>query len=134
VAMIFRLVRSSPPTIEELGLPQVVGRLAAEPRGLVLVTGPTGSGKTTTLAAMIDHINRSREVHIVTIEDPIEVLHADKCSLVNQREIGSDTEDYGTALRRVCRRSRGQRDLHGKVVPGRPHPLLPASSRRAWWR
>ena len=109
VAMIFRLVRSSPPTIEELGLPQVVARLAAEPRGLVLVTGPTGSGKTTTLASMIDHINRAREVHIVTIEDPIEVLHQDHMASVNQREIGVDTDGFAPAMRRcapACVRTR----------------------------
>ena len=103
VAMIFRLVRSSPPTIEELGLPQVVARLAAEPRGLVLVTGPTGSGKTTTLASMIDHINRAREVHIVTIEDPIEVLHQDHMASVNQREIGVDTDGFAPAMRAAMR-------------------------------
>src|SRR5437588_330990 len=103
VAMIFRRVRSSAPTVEELGLPQVVARLASEPRGLVLVTGPTGSGKTTTLAAMIEHINRSREVHIVTIEDPIEVLHEDNMASVNQREIGVDTEGFATAMRAAMR-------------------------------
>jgi twitching motility protein PilT len=103
VAMIFRLVRASPPSIQELALPQVVARLAAEPRGLVLVTGPTGSGKTTTLAAMIDHINRSREVHIVTIEDPIEVLHRDHMSSVNQREIGVDTDGFAPAMRAAMR-------------------------------
>jgi twitching motility protein PilT len=75
--MIFRRVRTSATTADDLGLPGVVTRLAEEHRGLVLVTGPTGSGKTTTLAAMIDHINRNREVHVVTIEDPIEVLHRD---------------------------------------------------------
>jgi twitching motility protein PilT len=91
------------PSFDALGLPPAVRRLTEEPRGLVLVTGPTGSGKTTTIAAMIDSINESQARHIVTIEDPIEVLHADKRSLVNQREIGTDTEDYATALRRVLR-------------------------------
>jgi twitching motility protein PilT len=81
----------------------VVRRLAEENRGMVLVTGPTGSGKTTTVAAMMDHINETKAVNIVTIEDPIEVLHPDKKSIVNQREIGSDTDNYATAMRRVLR-------------------------------
>jgi twitching motility protein PilT len=84
-------------------LPPIVTKLADEPRGLVLVTGTAGSGKTTTLAAMIDHINSTREGHIVTIEDPIEVLHADKKCIVNQREIGVDTDSYAEALRHVVR-------------------------------
>ena len=88
---------------EALGLPPVVRRLAEEPRGMILVTGPTGSGKTTTIAAMIDHINESKAVNIVTVEDPIEVLHPDKKSIVNQREIGTDTEDYHQAMKRVLR-------------------------------
>ena len=91
------------PRFEDLGLPQGVRSLAEEHRGLVLVTGATGSGKTTTLAAMIDYINRSRESHIVTIEDPIEILHPDHQSIVNQREIGLDTENFGQALRRALR-------------------------------
>jgi twitching motility protein PilT len=91
------------PSFESLGLPPVVRRLAEEPRGLVLVTGPTGSGKTTTLAAMIDHINETMSKHIVTIEDPIEVLHPDKRCIVNQREIGTDTEDFHAAMKRVLR-------------------------------
>ena len=103
VGMIFRRVRTSAPTFAELGLPAVVSRLASEQRGLVLVTGPTGSGKTTTLAAVIDHINRSREVHIVTIEDPIEVIHQDVMSSINQREIGMDTDDFATAMRAAMR-------------------------------
>ena len=103
VAMIFRRVRTSAASFDQLGLPEVVGRLANEHRGLVLVTGPTGSGKTTTLAAMIDHINRTREVHIVTIEDPIEVLHQDQLSEINQREIGFDTNDFATAMRAAMR-------------------------------
>ena len=103
VAMIFRRVRTSAASFEALGLPEVVGRLANEHRGLVLVTGPTGSGKTTTLAAMIDHINRTREVHIVTIEDPIEVLHQDQLAEINQREIGFDTNDFASAMRAAMR-------------------------------
>ena len=103
VAMIFRRVRTSAANFDTLGLPEVVGRLANEHRGLVLVTGPTGSGKTTTLAAMIDHINRTREVHIVTIEDPIEVLHKDDLAEINQREIGFDTNDFASAMRAAMR-------------------------------
>ncbi|MEA3020092.1 MAG: twitching motility protein PilT, partial [Actinomycetota bacterium] len=86
-----------------LGLPQAVQRMAEEPRGLVLVTGPTGSGKTTTIAAMIDHINVNRAVNVVTIEDPIEVLHVDKQSIISQREIGTDTLGFAEAMRRVLR-------------------------------
>jgi len=103
VAMIFRRVRTSAASFDTLGLPDVVGRLANENRGLVLVTGPTGSGKTTTLAAMIDHINRTREVHIVTIEDPIEVLHRDEMAEINQREIGFDTDNFASAMRAAMR-------------------------------
>ncbi len=103
VGLVLRRVESSILSPEELGLPPVVRRLAENPRGLVLVTGPTGSGKTTTLAAMIDHINATMSRHIVTIEDPIEVLHTDKMSVVNQREIGTDTADFHSALKRVLR-------------------------------
>ena len=90
-------------TIDDLGLPEVVRRLAEEPRGIILLTGTTGSGKSTTLAAMIDHINSTRARHIVTIEDPIEYLHRDKLSIINQREVGSDTESFAKAMRRVLR-------------------------------
>ena len=99
----FRVIPRDVPNFEQLSLPAGVERLANEHRGLVLVTGATGSGKTTTLAAMIDHINRSRQSHIVTIEDPIEVLHQDHSSIVNQREVGLDTESFGQALRRALR-------------------------------
>jgi twitching motility protein PilT len=91
------------PSMEDLGLPPVIRRLSEERRGLVLVTGPTGSGKTTTLAAMIDHINDTEARHIVTIEDPIEVLHPDKKSIINQREVGADTTDFLGALKRALR-------------------------------
>jgi twitching motility protein PilT len=103
VGITLRRVATDRAGIEELGLPSVVRRLADEPRGLVLVTGTAGSGKTTTLAAMIDHINHTREGHIVTIEDPIEVLHQDVKCIVNQREIGIDTDSYADALRHVVR-------------------------------
>jgi twitching motility protein PilT len=103
VGLVFRRVLPGIPSFETLGLPSVVRRLAEEHRGLVLVTGPTGSGKTTTIAAMIDHINETKAVNVVTIEDPIEVLHADKQSLINQREIGTDTRDYAMAMKRVLR-------------------------------
>jgi len=103
VAMIFRHVRSATASFDELGLPEVVGRLALEHRGLILVTGPTGSGKTTTLAAMIDHINKHRECNIVTIEDPIEVLHDDHLASINQREIGVDAGDFPSAMRAAMR-------------------------------
>ena len=88
---------------EELGLPEVVTRLAGEPRGIIIVTGTTGSGKSTTLAAMVDHINRNFAKNIVTIEDPIEYLHRDQRSVVHQREIGFDTNSFSQALRRVLR-------------------------------
>ena len=98
-----RVIPKKVPRFEDLGLPEGIRSLAEEHRGLVLVTGATGSGKTTTLAAMIDYINRARQSHIVTIEDPIEILHPDHQSIVNQREIGLDTENFGQALRRALR-------------------------------
>jgi len=101
--LVFRRVSVGAIGLADLGLPPVLASLAMEPRGLVLVTGPTGSGKTTTLAGMIDHINSTRECHIVTIEDPIEVLHFDKLAMVNQREVHVDTEDFVTAMRAAMR-------------------------------
>ncbi len=103
VALAFRRVRSVPGTIDELFLPPTVIKLADEHRGLVLVTGPTGSGKTTTLAAMIDHINRTRACHIITIEDPIEYLHTDIAASIGQREVGFDTDSFASAMRVVLR-------------------------------
>ena len=99
----FRVIPKNVPTLEQLGIPAVVQTLADEHRGLILVTGATGSGKTTTLAAMIDHMNKTRTQHIITIEDPIEILHPDQGCIVNQREIGLDTTDFGQALRRALR-------------------------------
>jgi twitching motility protein PilT len=103
VSMVFRKLRLGGPTFDEIGIPEVCGTLADEKRGLVLVTGPTGSGKTTTLAAMIQHINERRPVHIVTIEDPIEVLHHDDQASINQREVGQDTTTFLSALRDAMR-------------------------------
>jgi len=103
ISFAFRVIPKHVPNFEQLGLPQGIRRLAEEHRGLVLVTGATGSGKTTTLAAMIDFINRTRKQHIVTVEDPIEILHPDHSCIINQREIGLDTMDFMQALRRALR-------------------------------
>ena len=103
ISMVLRRLRFGGPTFEEMGLPDSVRQLSEEHRGLVLVTGPTGSGKTTTLAAMIGHINQTKPVHIVTIEDPIEVLHRDALASINQREVGNDTQDFLSALRAALR-------------------------------
>src|SRR2546423_1801992 len=103
VSMVLRKLRTGGPSFEEIGMPPIVGRLADEVRGLILVTGPTGSGKTTTLASMIEHINSTRAVPIVTLEDPIEVLLADKMASINQREIGQDSKSFLKALRAVLR-------------------------------
>jgi len=103
ISIVCRAIPFEIRSVEDLGLPPVVTKLAEEQRGIILVTGTTGSGKSTTLAAMIDHINRTRTDHIITLEDPIEYLHEDKGSIVNQREVGSDTESFGRAMRRVLR-------------------------------
>jgi twitching motility protein PilT len=103
ISLVMRLVRIGSPSMDELGLPSIVEQLADQPRGLVLVTGPTGSGKTTTLAAMIDRINALRPCHIVTIEDPIEVVHPDQEASVAQREVGVDTDSFITAMRAAMR-------------------------------
>lgn len=103
ISIAMRQVVQNIPGFDELNLPDVMKRIALEPRGMVLVTGTTGSGKTTTLAAMIDYINANVRRHIVTIEDPIEIVHSDKKSMINQREIGIDTRSYSTALRYVLR-------------------------------
>ena len=103
ISFAFRVIPREVPSFEALQLPPGVARLAEEHRGLVLVTGATGAGKTTTLAAMLGHINRTRRQHIVTIEDPIEILHTDASCIVNQREVGLDTGSFHEALRRVLR-------------------------------
>ena len=103
VAGAFRTIPWEMRTFKDLGLPEVVAGLCEKPRGLILVTGPTGSGKSTTLAAMIDKVNEERHEHIVTIEDPIEYLHSHKKCLINQRELHSDTHSFGNALRSVLR-------------------------------
>jgi twitching motility protein PilT len=99
----FRLIPTTIKTLDQLGVPDSVARFSTLPRGLVLVTGPTGSGKSTTLAALIDLVNRSRADHIVTVEDPIEFMHGNKRSLVNQREVGADTHSFANALKHVLR-------------------------------
>jgi len=103
VGMVLRIIPTRIKSIEELGLPPVLKRIASEERGLVLVTGNTGSGKSTTLAAMIDYINQTRQTHVITIEDPIEYLHRDNRSLVNQREISVDARSFAYALRAALR-------------------------------
>jgi twitching motility protein PilT len=103
VAAAFRLIPSDITPIDSLGLPPIVHELARRPRGIVLVTGPTGSGKSTSLAAMIDEINQTREEHIVTIEDPIEFVHAHKRCIINQRELGNDATSFAAALKAALR-------------------------------
>jgi twitching motility protein PilT len=103
ISIVCRAIPYQVRTIEDLGLPPAIRALAEERRGIILLTGTTGSGKSTTLAAMIDHINETRAEHIITLEDPIEYLHADKRSIVNQREVGSDTRSFARAMRRVLR-------------------------------
>jgi twitching motility protein PilT len=103
VSLVIRQIPFNIRTFEELGLPPAVARMAERPRGLVLVTGPTGSGKSTTLAAMIDKINRERKGHIITVEDPIEFIHRHQSCIVNQREVGTDTKSFATALKYALR-------------------------------
>jgi twitching motility protein PilT len=103
VAAAFRNIASRIPTIEEMNLPAVVGEFALSTQGLVLVTGPTGHGKSTTQAAMVDAINNRRKAHIITIEDPIEFLHANRMSIIEQREVGDDTQSFSEALKHVLR-------------------------------
>ena len=103
VAMVIRMIPFQVKTFEELGLPPVVAKMSDRPRGLVLVTGPTGSGKSTTLAAMIDKINKERKGHIITVEDPIEFIHRHQSCIVNQREVGTDTKSFASALKYALR-------------------------------
>jgi len=103
IGIAVRRVLPGSPSFESLGLPPAVQKLSEEPRGLILVTGMTGSGKTTTTGAMINHINATKSLHIITIEDPIEILHPDRMAIVNQREIGIDTRDFAQALKRAMR-------------------------------
>ncbi len=102
-AAAFRTITEKVPSFEQLGLPDIVRKTSEKPRGLVLVTGPTGSGKSTTLAAMIDYINTTRSLHILTIEDPIEYIHTSKQSIIHQRELGMDTRSFSNALRAALR-------------------------------
>lgn len=103
VAGAFRTIPFRIPSWEELGLPPVVAEMATRPRGLVLITGPTGCGKSTTLASLLDKINNERRLHVITIEDPIEYLHSNKNCIINQREVGTDTQSFATALKYVLR-------------------------------
>ncbi|MCC8043436.1 MAG: type IV pilus twitching motility protein PilT [Oscillospiraceae bacterium] len=103
IAVAIRLLRNDIPTLEDLDLPPILGDFAMRPRGLVLVTGPTGSGKSTTLAAMIDYVNCNKSAHIITIEDPIEYVHEHKRCMVNQREVGDDVESFALSLRAALR-------------------------------
>src|SRR5919197_5987973 len=103
ISLVCRAIPFQIKTVEELLLPPVIDEIADEERGLILLTGTTGSGKSTTLAAMINHINTNYAKHIVTIEDPVEFLHRDKSSIINQREVGEDTASFARALRRVLR-------------------------------
>lgn len=102
-AAAFRIVPVRPFTIDELKLPAILKEMAMKPRGLILVTGPTGSGKSTTMAAMINHINENKKAHIITVEDPIEFLHKDQISVISQREINADTHSFAKALRHILR-------------------------------
>ncbi|MGH9176370.1 MAG: type IV pilus twitching motility protein PilT, partial [Vicinamibacterales bacterium] len=103
IGLVLRVIPVQVRTLDELGMPSVLQNVAAHERGLVLVTGTTGSGKSSTLAALVDHINRHRSAHVITIEDPIEYLHRDHLSIINQREIGVDTQSFAAALRGALR-------------------------------
>jgi twitching motility protein PilT len=105
IGAVMRVIPHKIRTIDELGMPQVCKRISLLARGLILVTGPTGSGKSTSLAAMIDHINTTKRTHIITIEDPIEYVHSDKTSIINQRELATDTHAFSEALRHVMRQN-----------------------------
>src|SRR3989441_4987530 len=115
VGLVLRVIPMLIRTIDELGLPPILKKIAEEERGLVLVTGTTGSGKSTTLAAMVDHINQTRCSHVMTVEDPIEFLHRDNRSIINQREVAVDTRSFAYALRSALRQ-----DPDGILVGGKP--------------
>src|SRR5207247_11437190 len=115
------------PTFDSLQIPQGVRNLTEENRGLILVTGATGVGKTTTLASMLGQINRTRRQHIVTIEDPIEILHGDEGCIVNQREVGLDTESFNEALTRVLRQDADVRLSGARRAKAPPAPAHPAA-------
>ncbi len=125
VAVALRMIPRTIPTFDEIGIPEAVRKLAEIKQGLVFVTGPTGSGKSTTLASMIDWINTNRAVHILTIEDPIEFVHEHKRSAVNQREVGEDTDSFAHAPAQLPaggpRRHPGRRDARPRVDPLRAH-------------
>jgi twitching motility protein PilT len=103
VSLVMRRVPSESPSFEDLGLPAVIRRLANEQKGMILITGPSGSGKSSTMAAIVDHINATRPVSIITVEDPIEILHPDKLAIVAQREVGVDTSNFADAVHRAVR-------------------------------
>ncbi|PLX67003.1 MAG: type IV pili twitching motility protein PilT [Denitrovibrio sp.] len=103
IGMVMRVIPDETPAFEDLNLPDVITEIATQHRGLVLVTGITGSGKSTTLASMVDYVNRTKKINIVTVEDPIEFLHKDKSSVISQREVGADTNSFGEALKRALR-------------------------------
>jgi len=132
VGMVLRVIPTKIMTITELNLPEVLVRLSNEPRGLILVTGTTGSGKSSTLAAMIDHINNTRSCHIMTIEDPIEFLHRDRKSIVNQREVGVDTGSFAEALRSALRQD-PDIILWARCGTSRPSPRPSWPPRPATW-
>ncbi|MAD51432.1 MAG: type IV pilus twitching motility protein PilT [Candidatus Marinimicrobia bacterium] len=103
ISCVFRAIPEVPKNFDELGIPPIMATLAMKNRGLILLTGPTGSGKSTTLAAMVDHINQNRQCHIITVEDPVEYFHHSNQSLINQRELGATTHSFGNALRAALR-------------------------------
>lgn len=105
IGMVLRVIAFKVQSANELALPEIVLKLAEYPRGLILISGPAGAGKSTTMAAMVDHINGMRKCHIITIEDPVEFLHRDRESIISQREVGSDTESFSEALRHVVRQN-----------------------------
>src|SRR5262249_53205360 len=103
LSLVLRIVPEKPPTIDKLGLPPAIRQIADSERGMILITGITGSGKSSTIAAMINHVNENRSSHIVTIEDPIEFMHVDRRSSISQRELGADTSDFAAGLRASLR-------------------------------